>query len=130
MAWCETHRVDYLLGLARNQRLVRAIGQGLAKAAAESLAQGGPARRFADFSWRTLDSWSRARRVVANAEHLPQGSNPRFVVTSLSATEIDARTLYEDVYCARPGSRWVGTFGAVGGGQVLGLTRSRPAPCA
>ena len=101
MAWCETHRVDYLLGLARNERLVRAIGQELAEAAAESLAQGGPARRFADFSWRTLDSWSRARRVVAKAEHLPQGSNPRFVVTSLSATEIDARTLYEDVYCAR-----------------------------
>ena len=101
MAWCETHRVDYLFGLARNERLVRAIGQELAEAAAESLAQGGPARRFADFSWRTLDSWSRARRVVAKAEHLPQGSNPRFVVTSLSATEIDARTLYEDVYCAR-----------------------------
>ena len=31
---------------------------------------------------RTLDSWSRARRVVAKAEHLPKGANPRFVVTS------------------------------------------------
>jgi hypothetical protein len=101
MAWCEAHGVDYLFGLARNERLVRAIGQELAKAEAESLAQGGPARRFADFPWRTLDSWSRARRVVAKAEHLPQGSNPRFVVTSLSATEIDARTLYEQAYCAR-----------------------------
>jgi Transposase DDE domain group 1 len=101
MAWCEAHGVDYLFGLARNERLVRAIGQELAKAEAESLAQGGPARRFADFPWRTLDSWSRARRVVAKAEHLPQGSNPRFVVTSLSPTEIDARTLYEQAYCAR-----------------------------
>jgi Transposase DDE domain group 1 len=101
MAWCEAHGVDYLFGLARNERLVRAIGQELAKAEAESLAQGGPARRFADFPWRTLDSWSRARRVAAKAEHLPQGPNPRFVVTSLSATEIDARTLYEQVYCAR-----------------------------
>ena len=62
---------------------------------------GGPARRFADFPWRTLDSWSRERRVVAKAEHLPKGANPRFVVTSLPAAEIDARTLYEDVYCAR-----------------------------
>jgi hypothetical protein len=101
MAWCEAHGVDYLFGLARNQRLVDAIGQELAEAAAESLAQGGPARCFADFAWRTLDSWSRERRVVAKAEHLSKGSNPRFVVTSLSADEIDARTLYEQVYCAR-----------------------------
>jgi hypothetical protein len=57
--------------------------------------------RFADFPWRTLDSWSRARRVVAKAEHLPKGPNPRFIVTSLPASVIDARTLYEDVYCAR-----------------------------
>jgi hypothetical protein len=101
MAWCEANRVDYVFGLARNERLVGAIAQGLAAVAAESLAHGGPARRFADFAWRTLDSWSRARRVVAKAEHLPQGANPRFVVTSLPASQIDARTLYEDVYCAR-----------------------------
>jgi hypothetical protein len=99
MAWCEASAVDYVFGLARNERLVGAIAEQLAEA--ESLAQGGPARRFADFAWRTLDSWSRDRRVVAKAEHLPKGSNPRFVVTSLSATEIDARTLYEQVYCAR-----------------------------
>ena len=101
MAWCETHRVDYVFGLARNDRLVGAIGEELAAAEAESLAQGAPARRFADVAWSTRDSWSRARRVVAKAEHLPQGPNPRFVVTSLPASAIDARTLYEDVYCAR-----------------------------
>jgi Transposase DDE domain group 1 len=94
MAWCEAHRIDYLFGLAHNERLVGAIAEQLAQAEAESLAQGGPARRFADFSWRTLESWSRERRVVAKAEHLPKGSNPRFVVTSLSAAEIDARTLF------------------------------------
>jgi hypothetical protein len=101
MAWCEANGVDYLFGLARNERLVGAIADDLAAVALESLAQGGPVRRFADFPWRTLDSWSRVRRVVAKAEHLPKGSNPRFVVTSLPATELDARTLYEDVYCAR-----------------------------
>jgi hypothetical protein len=101
MAWCETSRVDYVFGLARNDRLVGAIGEGLAAAEAESLAQGSAARRFADFAWSTRASWSRARRVVAKAEHLPQGPNPRFVVTSLAASAIDARTLYEDVYCAR-----------------------------
>jgi hypothetical protein len=101
MTWCEANGVDYLFGLARNERLVGALAHELALAEAESLAQGAPVRRFADFTWSTLDSWTRTRRVVAKAEHLPKGSNPRFVVTSLSAAEIDARILYEQVYCAR-----------------------------
>jgi Transposase DDE domain group 1 len=101
MVWCEANAVDYVFGLARNGRLVGAIAAELAAAELESSAQSCPARRFADFAWRTLDSWSRPRRVVAKAEHLPQGSNPRFVVSSISAAEIDARTLYEQVYCAR-----------------------------
>ena len=101
MVWCEANAVDYVFGLARNERLVGALAEELAAAAAESVAKSGPARRFADFAWRTLDSWSRARRVVAKAEHLSQGPNPRFIVTSLPASAIDARTLYEDVYCGR-----------------------------
>jgi hypothetical protein len=101
MAWCEANGVDYVFGRARNERLVGAIAADLAAAEAESLAQSGPARRFADFTWRTLDSWSRERRVVAKAEHLPKGANPRLVVTSLPASAIAARALYEDVYGAR-----------------------------
>ena len=101
MAWCEANGVDYVFGLARNERLVGAIAHELAAVELESLAQGGPVRRFADFAWRTLDSWSRQRRVVAKAEHLSKGPNPRFIVTSLPASAIDARTLYEAVYCAR-----------------------------
>ena len=102
MAWCEANGVDYVFGLARNKRLVGAIADELALAEAESLATGGSAvRRFADLPWRTLDSWGRERRVIAKAEHLPKGANPRFLVTSLPASAIDARTLYEDVYCAR-----------------------------
>jgi DDE family transposase len=101
MAWCEAHRVDLVFGLARNDRLLGRIADDLAAVEVTSLERGAPARRFADFAWRTLDSWSRERRVVAKAEHLPKGSNPRFVVTSLPASAIDARTLYEDLYCAR-----------------------------
>jgi Transposase DDE domain group 1 len=101
MAWCEANGVDYVFGLARNQRLVGAIADQLAAAQADSLDQGSPVRRFADFFWTTLDSWSRARRVVAKAEHLPKGPNPRFVVTSLPASVIDARSLYENLYCGR-----------------------------
>jgi Transposase DDE domain group 1 len=46
-----------------------------------------------DFSYRTAKSWSQTRRVVAKAEHLAKGANPRFVVTSLPAGRYGARTL-------------------------------------
>jgi len=101
MAWCESHGVDYLFGLARNVRLEAEIAGELAAAAADSQASGQAARRFKDFMWTTRDSWSRRRRVVGKAEHTPKGANPRFVVTSLGAHDHDARALYEDVYCAR-----------------------------
>ena len=77
MTWCEANGVDYVFGLARNERLVGADRRrSRCWPKPESLAQGGPARRFADFAWRTLDSWSRERRVVAKAEHLPKGAEP------------------------------------------------------
>ena len=105
MAYCEANRVDYVFGLARNTRLVDQIQVDLAWAEEEAERTGRPARRFADFRWTTRDSWSRRRRVVAKAEWMPgrgeAGANPRFIVTSLPATQVDARALYERVYCAR-----------------------------
>jgi hypothetical protein len=101
MAWCEANGVDYLFGLARNARLEAEIAGELAEAAAESAASGQAARRFKDFMWTTRDSWSQRRRVVGKAEHIQDKANPRFVVTSLSHDRADARTLYEDRYCAR-----------------------------
>jgi len=101
MRWCEENRVDYVLGLARNARLQRILGKELHEAKLQFAATGRPSRVFKDFAYRTQKSWSRARRVVGKAEHLAKGSNPRFVVTTLSAEELDSRTLYEDVYCAR-----------------------------
>jgi hypothetical protein len=101
MAWCETHRVDFVFGLARNSRLVDEIYVDLANAEEEASRTCRPARRFKDFFYRTLDSWSRRRRVVAKAEWTGGEANPRFVVTSLRRQETPARTLYEDVYCAR-----------------------------
>ena len=101
MAWCETNRVDYLFGLARNARLEAEIAAELAEAAAESQATGRPARRFRDFMWTTLDSWSRRRRVIGKAECTKGDPNPRFIVTSLKPKAAGARYLYETVYCAR-----------------------------
>ena len=139
MVWCEANGVHYLFGLAKNARLIAEIAADLAAVAEESAATGKPARRFKDCTYRTLDSWSRERRVVGKAEWmtpamaeaddsaqrqkkrqkktsketgkanaatapvipLPGRANPRFIVTSLSAQEHEARILYEKRYCAR-----------------------------
>src|SRR6266576_259964 len=84
MAWCEAERVDYLLGLAKNERLKVEIQKQMAEAEAQYRQTGQAARLFHEFVYQTRKSWSRARRVVAKAEHLEKGENPRFVVTSLS----------------------------------------------
>jgi len=101
MAWCENNGVDYLFGLAKNRRLVAEIESELAAAREQSQKTQQPARRFKDFTWRTRDSWSCARRVVAKAEWTGGKANPRFVVTSLTREEHEARHLYEKLYCAR-----------------------------
>ena len=95
MGWCEQNHVDYLLGLARNKRLAKIIGAQMHQAS------GKPARIFTEFTYQTRKSWSCARRVVAKAEYLDKGQNPRFVVTSLTAEQWAAPDLYEKFYCAR-----------------------------
>jgi hypothetical protein len=101
MVWCEAEGVDYLLGLAKNERLTAEIGEQKMKAEAQYQETGRAARVFQEFVYQTRESWSRARRVVAKAEHLDQGENPRFVVTSLGGEAWPAQALYEDLYCAR-----------------------------
>ena len=101
MTWCENNDVDFLLGLAKNSRLVGEIEAELAAAQEQSQRTEKPARRFTDFTWQTRESWSRARRVVAKAEWTRGEANPRFVVTSLAREEHEARHLYEKLYCAR-----------------------------
>jgi hypothetical protein len=101
MTWAEEHGVDYLFGLARNKRLVAAIGADLQQARLAAEASGKPARRFKELVWTTRKSWSRKRRVIGKAEWTQGKANPRFIVTSLPVAKIAARQLYEDVYCAR-----------------------------
>lgn len=101
MAWCEANRVDFVFGLAKNDRLIAEIGRELAQAEAMAARSGRPARCFKDFRWSTLKSWSRRRRVVAKAEWTHGKANPRFIVTSLKASEAPMQALYEEVYCAR-----------------------------
>jgi len=100
-AYCEEHGLYYVFGLARNSRLEAELAAEMAQAEAQYKATHQAARVFKDFVYQTRDSWSRPRRVVGKAEYLEKGANPRFVVTNLPASEQDARTLYEDTYCAR-----------------------------
>ena len=101
MAWAEANRVDYVFGLARNARLAGEIETEMTAARTAAEKTGKPARRFRDFRWSTLKSWSRARRVIGKAEWTRGEANPRFIVTSLTPAKIDARRLYETIYCAR-----------------------------
>jgi hypothetical protein len=105
MSWCEANRVDYVFGLARNQRLRRIIGPQMWEATEQWGKTGKPARVFSEFSYKTKKrkkgGWDRERRVVAKAEHIDGKENPRFVVTSLKAEEWAPRALYEELYCAR-----------------------------
>jgi hypothetical protein len=101
MSWCEANGVDYVLGLAQNTRLKAMIATEQEQARVEFERTKEAARVFTDLQYRTLDSWSRERRVVAKAEHLAKGADPRFVVTSLTAGGRAAKPLYEEDYCGR-----------------------------
>lgn len=103
MTWCEHNGVDFVFGLARNARLEAMIGGDLKLVRAVSLEErkGAPVRAYRELCYRTLESWTRERRVVAKAEWLGDKFNPRFVVTSLRPEEYGARALYEQLYCAR-----------------------------
>jgi len=111
MAWCEEHGLSYCFGLARNERLAKHLSESF-EALHREIGAGekqAPCRQFADFEYRTLKSWSRARRVIGKAEVLDKGDNPRFVVTNLPVAgfagnapgRFEAAALYEGFYCAR-----------------------------
>ena len=101
MKWCENDSVDYVFGLAKNERLKSKINKQMKHARRRYLRTGKASRSFRNFYYRTLESWSKKRRVVGKAEYLSKGQNPRFVVTSLSKEKVATRELYEKLYCAR-----------------------------
>lgn len=101
MSWCEAQGIEYVFGLAKNERLKAMIAEELQRAQALYQATKKAARVFKDFRYETRESWTRERRVVAKAEHLDKGANPRFVVTSIEPEQIEAQSLYEQLYCGR-----------------------------
>ena len=102
MHWCEEQTgVHYVLGFARNPKLTGMISEEMEQAHRMREQSDRPARVYRDLRYRTRQSWSRERRVVAKAEYTLAGANPRFLVTSLEAEQIGAAQLYEQTYCAR-----------------------------
>ena len=101
MSWCEESGVQYVLGLASNERLAVQIAPEMKLAKRKVKRTGKPARVFADFRYRTRKSWSVERRVIGKAEFTNAGANPRFIVTNVHAAFGSPRFLYETVYCQR-----------------------------
>lgn len=96
MRWCDNHEIDYILGLAKNANLLREA-QPLLDEAHECFLQIGRKQKLFDETQYAAKTWDKNRRVIIKAEHLEKGSNPRFVVTSLSDSP---EQLYKR-YCAR-----------------------------
>jgi Transposase DDE domain group 1 len=105
MSWCEGQGVDFVFGMARNQKLRKIIGAQMHEATQQWNRTGQPARVFTEFAYQTKKTkqggWDCERRVAAKAEHIEGKENPRFVVTSLQTEQWPAQTLYEELYCAR-----------------------------
>ena len=132
MTWCEeTDTLDCVVGIAKNTRLLSAIQQELNQVRERAEAADAPVRQFKDLRYRTLNTWSGERRGVAKVEHIPGKSTPRFIVTSLSIDKVDARELYEDVYCARGDmenrikEQPLGLFGDRASGHDMGTHQMR-----
>ena len=97
LKWCDRHNVDYIIGIAKNKRLQDSAAFLMNKAQ-ENFEHTNEKQRL--FAWIRYGakSWGSERQVIAKAEHGEKGSNPRFVVSSLTG---DSQKLYDDLYCAR-----------------------------
>lgn len=97
LSWCDEHDVKYVIGIARNERLLAAAGKLMREAEREFTRTGKKQRLFEAFDYRAL-TWKRVRWVIAKAEHTDKGSNPRFVITNVVG---DPQRIYDRRYCAR-----------------------------
>jgi len=100
LRWCRANRVDYLLGVAPTSTLRRHIESLEASTAARFAVSDGSIklRRFTEF-YDGAASWDRVERIIARVEVGPDGTDTRFIVTSLQGGS--ARALYERRYCQR-----------------------------
>lgn len=93
--------VDYVIGIAKNPRLLALAAATMAQARRRYEDSGKHVRHFGACSY-AAESWVHERHVVIKAEHSERGENPRFVVTSLG--EFPPQLIYDRAYCARGNS--------------------------
>ena len=97
LRWCERAGVNYIMGLAKNERLHALSAKLQRRAERKHRRSGHKERLFGQFQYKAK-TWDKKRRVIAKAEHSDRGANPRYVVTNL---EGGCQALYEELYCAR-----------------------------
>ena len=97
LSWCERHRVDYIVGIAKNNRLNTCLEPVMRQAEVRHEQTGNKIRWFTEFQYGAR-TWGKARRIIGKAEVTYQGRNPRYIVTSLTG---DPRKLYDHLYCTR-----------------------------
>ena len=97
LAWCERHGVDYVVGIACNERLERLAAPHLNQAEADYQRTGHKQRHFHELRYGAR-TWDRRRRIILKAEVTRQGRNPRFVVINLDHS---GQYLYDRLYSSR-----------------------------
>ena len=97
LRWSERNHVDYVVGISRNPRLEKQMSHLIEQAELEYNSTGEKVRKFSWLSY-SAKTWDKERLVIAKAEHTSQGSNPRFVITTLKG---NAQEIYDEIYCAR-----------------------------
>ncbi len=97
LRWCEKAGVNYLVGLAKNERLAALSAKLQKRAERKHQRSGEKVRLFTQFKYKAK-TWDCKRRVIAKAEHSLKGANPRYVLTNLEGR---AQALYDEIYCAR-----------------------------
>ena len=93
--FCEAAEISYVIGQITNSRLVRRGRPWMKKAKRIFEQTGEKAKVFGSFRHRAK-SWEKSRWIIAKAEVLPLGENPRFVVTNMEGDPASLYHFYTD----------------------------------
>ena len=97
LLWCERHGVQFIVGMAKNNRLYRAIEKDLARAKKLFEQTGKTQRIYTRFEY-AAKSWKVKRTMVARVEYSEHGASVRFITTNVHGY---SKRLYDKLYCPR-----------------------------
>jgi hypothetical protein len=99
MAWCETHGIRYVFGLAGSRPLSAKVEGDADHIRTERALQDVAVMRGYTQTRHRAKSWNRDRRAVARIEATRRGLDIRFVVTNIDYGS--PQWIYDSLYCAR-----------------------------